>query len=211
MKKIFTSFAGLAVLAMATPALAGSDYLLQIPPEKGELASAPVEVSSWSFGACNSSCSSAGSAHRVMSPRDAASGQASGKRQHKPVTMHISATVGDLDGDGRADFSFVDTQSEVSSFSLSFDKSSPMLARVCAGTHIAQATLSRSMESFDLTDATVSCDKSGGGGKNPDLMATCDRAAGACASPALTDGLIIVRFTGGQLKNNKTGHVTLMK
>lgn len=211
MRNIIASFAGLAVLAIATPAMASADYLLQIPPEKGETATEPLPVESWSFGVCNSSCSS-GSVHRVSSSRDASSGMATGKRQHKPMPILRSAMpVGDLDGDGHSDFSFVGTQSEVSSFSLTFDKSSPMLARVCSGTHIAHATLSRGMDSFDLSDATVSCDKSGGGGKNPELMAACDRVDGACASPALTDGLIVMRFTSGQLKQTKTGHVTLMK
>lgn len=233
--KISLIVAATAILA-GTPALAASDYLLKLDGVDGE-ASTIVEVASWSFGACN-----AGQCTTVRSPRDAASGQASGKRQHGTVRVQasqntqslresptrastggtaVSETVqeeaktapragwdlatgkgartaggvaiatGDVDGDGLADLAYTSTQTEISSFSVTYDKSSPVLAKVCMGKHIAKATLYRGGESYEITDATVSCS--------------------SAAADALTDGLLIMRFSSGQMKHTKTGHVTLLK
>ncbi len=60
---------------------AQSDYFLKIDGVEGE-----AKVAEWSFGACN-----AGQCSTVTSPRDAASGQATGKRQHKPISVTTSA------------------------------------------------------------------------------------------------------------------------
>lgn len=228
--KISLILAATAMLAGA-PAFAASDYLLKLDGVDGE-AGATVEVSSWSFGVCN-----AGTCHTVKSPRDVATGQSSGKRQHGVVRVQasqntqslrespskasdgktavagakapaagwdlatnkgartsaaggVTVAAGDVDGDGHADLAYAGTQDTVSGFTLAYDKASPVLAKVCQGKHIAKATLSRGADSFEITDATVSCSAQG---------------------DALTDGLLILRFTSGQMKHTKTGHVTLMK
>ena len=67
---------------IASAASAASDYLLKIEDVEGESATQPgggqIEVSSYSWGVTQQS---------AVSPRDVATGQASGKRQHKPVTV----------------------------------------------------------------------------------------------------------------------------
>ncbi|MFC0589298.1 FG-GAP repeat protein [Novosphingobium aquiterrae] len=60
---------GFALAAASAANAASSDYLLEIDSIKGEAA-----VESWSFGACN-----AGQCSTVTSPRDRASGMATGK------------------------------------------------------------------------------------------------------------------------------------
>lgn len=84
MKHTTSTFAAIAAMLAATPALASSDYLLQIDGVKGE-AAAPVTVESWSFGVCNSGACSSGS-----TKREAGSGMATGKRQHEPVRTQAS-------------------------------------------------------------------------------------------------------------------------
>ncbi len=89
--KTFTALAfALAATIGATAAQAAhSDYLLEIKDLKGNAAE-PLAVDSWSFGVCNSNCSSGSSKRTIVSPRDVATGQASGKRQHQPVRVQAS-------------------------------------------------------------------------------------------------------------------------
>ena len=76
--------------AMAAPAVAASNYYLRLDDVKGEAAARAggrqLEIESWSWGATNAEKFGAvGGAHRddgVASPRDAASGMPTGKRQH---------------------------------------------------------------------------------------------------------------------------------
>lgn len=93
MKTKFAIFAVTGILAMATAAQAAqSDYFLKIEGIEGE-----VEVSSWSFGACNAGvCSSSNAVHTIVSPRDPASGQATGKRQHGAVKVTASQNTQSL-------------------------------------------------------------------------------------------------------------------
>lgn len=240
--KYSTSMFVVAVsLLGASPALAASDMFLKLGGVDGET-TVEVPIDGWSFGTCN-----AGQCTTIVSPRDSASGQATGKRQHGVVRVQasqntqalresptrastggtaatsakttptkanydlatmkgartaggggsggqVSVAAGDVDGDGRADLAYVGTQPEVSSFSLTFDKASPTLAKICAGKHIAKATLSRGLDSYEITDAKVSCSADGGG-----------------SADALTDGLLILRISSGQMKHTKSGHVTLLK
>ena len=73
MKYTVSGLCAAAALALGAPAAlaAHSDYLLEIPGVDGESA-ATIEVDSWSWGASNA----------VVSPRDVATGQSSGKRSH---------------------------------------------------------------------------------------------------------------------------------
>ncbi|HEX7373694.1 MAG TPA: type VI secretion system tube protein Hcp, partial [Steroidobacteraceae bacterium] len=100
----------------ALPALAASDYLLQLDGVQGESATkgqpAPIEISSWSWGASNptsvgSTGMSAGKVNvqdlsvmsapaatsGVTSPRDVATGQASGKRSAQAVASGDTAAA----------------------------------------------------------------------------------------------------------------------
>lgn len=197
MKLTTAIFAFAAGSLAASPALAASDVFIKFDGVDGEAA-----VAGWSFGACN-----AGQCSSVVSPRDTASGQATGKTGKTGKSGNaswdlatskgartaggVSVAVGDLDGDGRADLAYAGTQAEVSKFSITFDKASPVLAKVCAGKHFDKATLTARGEPYEITGATVTCSSSAG--------------------DALTDGLLILRISSGQMKHTKTGHVTLLK
>jgi len=166
-------------LLAATPALAASDYLLQLDGVKGDSATkgrpATIEISSWSWGASNptsvgstgmsagkvsvqdiSVMSSPAATTGVVSPRDAASGQASGKRSAQAVAS----------GDASAAAPAAGTDSELT-LRLRESPSRPSMgkpASACtAGQHVDKVTLSSNGQSYELLDATVtSCDVSGG-------------------------------------------------
>lgn len=163
----------------ATPAVAASDYLLQLDGVRGESATkgrpAPIEISSWSWGTSNptsvgstgagagkvnvqdlSVTSAAAATTGVVSPRDAASGQASGKRSAQPVASSDTAAATPPVG----------TVSELT-LRLRESPSRPSMGKpagACvAGQHIDKVTLSSKGQSYELQDATVtSCDVSGG-------------------------------------------------
>jgi type VI secretion system secreted protein Hcp len=100
---------GLVLTAACIPASAATDFLLDIEGVEGEAPIRDIELLSWSWGVSNPGATR----------REAGSGLATGRRQHKP--LHIVKTV---------------------------DKGSPLLLavpalfRYCAtGKHIAKATL----------------------------------------------------------------------
>ena len=252
MKQTTSLFVMAAALLSAAPVLAASDYLLEIDGVPGESATAPTAIDSWSFGVCN-----AGQCSTIVSPRDSATGMATGKAGGKgrPSTATYdlatnkgartagggdAAMVGDLDGDGAADLAFVQTQSEVTGFSLTFQSMSAGTRKVCMGTHIKEAKLRSAADSFALSDAEVSCTvypdtpanrymlglrgtalrggkapppvpgSVGAGPRQTQGVSFGERCAnGACDT--MTDGLLVMRFSGGQMKHTKTGHVTLLK
>lgn len=116
---IWVAFCGSIFIAGA--ASAASDYLLKIEGVEGESSAqsggGQIEVSSYSWGVNQQS---------AVSPRDVATGQASGKRQHKPVTV-ISATE-------EKTLSIVVPEPG--------NKTTAQLVRMCAtGKHIKKATL----------------------------------------------------------------------
>lgn len=93
--------AGAFLLAGSAAIAASADYYLKIDSVAGEAAGGPIYLKAQSTGDLNGdgrpdaaiiriNCS-AGSIHaaqfQVVSPRDSASGQASGKRMHKPMTV----------------------------------------------------------------------------------------------------------------------------
>jgi type VI protein secretion system component Hcp len=86
---VAAALASSAALTIASPALAASDYLLEIEGVKGE-AAATIEINSWSWGVSNPAQASS---HEVKSPRDAASGLATGKRQHMPIRIVRGSAV----------------------------------------------------------------------------------------------------------------------
>jgi hypothetical protein len=237
MKHTRTMIFAVSALLSAAPAMAASDMYIKFDGVDGE-AKASVPVDGWSFGTCT-----AGACTTIVSPRDPASGQATGKRQKgvvrvqasqntqslrsaptsassgatevsetvqeeskkPPKEMHwdlatgkgartagggVAVATGDVDGDGHVDLAYVDTQSEVTSFSLLIGKPTPALAKLCTGKHFTSVTLTRGGESYVITDGMLSCSTS---------------------ADALTDGLLILRFSSGQMKHVRTGHVTLLK
>ena len=235
-RAILATAAAASALAISSAAFAATDYLLELDGVAGESA-VSGEVLSWSLGASNpTSIGSSGmSAGRVTSPRDAASGQATGRRQHHPAPTAAGSSVSTLAGGGsgaaaasyargaapamQADLATLDTQSEIQGFTLTFGKSSPVLAKVCSGQHIASATLtSRNKQkawlvsNFRVTgctdagqpvvqSATTSSTRESSA---PSMSERC--ASGQCAAT----GDVSVTFTG-QMRNTKTGHVTLLK
>ena len=101
MKKLFRSLLLLSTLSIASTAFAASDSYLKIESSKGEkrvvrCADGACTVSDLAPGDYTVTCCTAdgkaltGSAavsHEIKSPRDLASGQATGKRMHKPFTV----------------------------------------------------------------------------------------------------------------------------
>jgi len=143
-------------LLAATASLAASDYYIKIEGVEGEATrSKPqtIELQSWSFGASNSA---------VVSPRDAASGLATGKRQHKPtMTMEAGATTSSREAVAEP------AAAEVRTVSFSVPEpgndSTAELAKMCAsGKHIKSAVLSSPSGRYQLQDAVItSCAVSG--------------------------------------------------
>lgn len=83
----------------ATPAIAASDTYLKLDTVEGEART--IDVHSWSWGASNAGRSATPAAEpaatdgvlTIVSPRDPASGQASGKRSHCPAGNHFPSAV----------------------------------------------------------------------------------------------------------------------
>ncbi len=119
---------------MASPALAASDYLLELDGIKGE-SSTTIEIESWSFGATNQS--SVGS-----------SGMSSGKRTHKPIRLSSP----NLDG---GTFEVVAPRDVATG--QSSGKSS------CAtGKHFPRAVLSTRALAYELKEVFISSCAAGG-------------------------------------------------
>lgn len=211
MKHTASSIAMTALLFMAAPALAGTAGYIKFDGVDGETAT-EVALDGWSFGACQS-----GTCSNIVSPRDPATGQASGKRTYKPVKLTashnsqslrggVNVAAGDVDGDGRADLTYAGTVPEVSSFTLHFDKASPVILKVCGGKHIAKAELGRGAEAMLIEHAAVTC-------SSPAEARTTQGATfGEKVSTGLeAGGAVTMTITGGQMKHTKTGHVTILK
>jgi len=184
-------FAAVSSLLMATtPALAASDYLLQLDPVKGEGkdAAAPqtIEVESFSWGASNAGAATGSGAGAgkvnmqdlsVMSaqaPRDVSTGMSSGKRaaavaspagDEQAAAVAAAPKVGDV-----ATFTVVTRESPT--------KASTGKAGACAtGTHFPHAVIVARGQRYEFSDVVVT----------------------SCT------------VTDGQMKKDFRGHVTLMK
>lgn len=166
------------VLLAATASLAASDYYLKIEGVDGESArSQTIELQSWSFGASNAG---------VVSPRDAASGLATGRRQHNPMTiskplepstplLRESPTKASTGAPATA---VAEVQTVTFSVPEPGNASTADLARMCAsGKHIKNAVLSSPNGRYQLRDAMIT----------------------SCA------------VTGNERRYEFRGHVTLMK
>ena len=147
-KTVLSTVVVSGVLLAATASLAASVYYLKIDGVEGESRSQPqtIELQSWSFGASNPA---------VLSPRDSASGLATGKRQHKPltVTMESGATAS-------REAVTAPATSEVRTVIFSVPEpanaSTAALAKMCAsGKHIKSAVLSSPNGRYQLQDAMI--------------------------------------------------------
>jgi hypothetical protein len=135
--------------------------LLEIEGVAGEsaAASSTIELNSFSFGASNPSTVGPGSsassgktvaASSVVAPRDAATGQASGRR----------VAAADVTADGRPDVLVASAVGQTVSFSASFRESPTKastggLARCAQGQHIAKATLRGPRQTVSLDNVVV--------------------------------------------------------
>ena len=110
------------------PAMAASDYLLELDGVEGEVATkTTIELASWSFGASNPT--SVGS-----------SGMSSGRRQHQPIRLATPLP-----------------ENGVVNVVTAREAGSGMATGRCAmGKHFPTATLSRGSQRWALTDVTMS-------------------------------------------------------
>lgn len=210
----------------------------------GTDASSSVEVLSWSWGASNSG--SSGSPRRTSSPnvpepagaaaaspprpgptlsgsdlttaRDAGSGMATGRRQHKPLPVRAT----DNDCDDTCDsttapagaFSSLTRRASVDRFTVSVANSPETLARFCTAPDAPQSlSLNMDGDIYDLSMSKVhGCPGTGKNGDMPNRisMNMSRQGAPACSSGTCTTDAVALTFTGS-MKHTKTGHVTLMK
>ncbi len=163
-------------LGVATTATAAADYFLKIGDIKGESTAAqqPIELSSYSFGASNAGSAAATSkggagkvsmqdlsvteaaTTRATAPRDAASGQASGKRiKSSAAAPAAAASTEPVAG-------VANTLSVMVPNSGS--EAAAQLYKMCAnGQHIASAVLKAGARTYEMHDVTISsCDEKGG-------------------------------------------------
>ena len=159
------------VAALSSAPLAAADVYLKIDGIEGESAtasrSAPVEISSFSFGANNAGAAQPSSkkgggkvslsdlsmsipTSRVVSPRDPQSGLPTGQRMHKPMTTAPVAS-------GDASSSAADVQTVTVVLPAAESETSRALDSACAkGTHIKDAQLRSSAQQLSLSDVVVS-------------------------------------------------------
>ena len=143
--------AGAALLFAAGTALAASDYLLELDGVKGKEAKPAIEVQSFSWGVSNPTSAGSGgmsagkvsvqdiSLTRVAAPRDVSTGQASGKRMHKPMPV-----VGE-------------SRSMTVEMAESPDLAASEMVRACAsGKHFPKATLTGRGQVVALEDVVIS-------------------------------------------------------
>lgn len=228
MKLTTTIFVLAGSLLTAAPALAASDMYLKIDGIDGEAA-----VEGWSFGTCSN-----GQCATITAPKDAAN--AKGGKAGKPgsaswdlatgkgarTASGVQVAAGDLDGDGRADLAYAGTLERVDALALTFQDGSPALRAACTGRHIKQAILRIGGETYEISDAPITCasvaDAAATRAVNPGPSRTSSnvpvpkQTQSATFGEKVQSGMVggqslTVTFTGGQMKHTKTGHVTLLK
>ena len=229
---------GFMAFAMASAAHAGSvDYYLKIDGIDGE-----ARAASWSFGVCNAgSCSSGSTKRTISSPRDVATGQASGKRQHKPVSVTASQNTQSLR----------ESPTRASTGKTAIDETAPEASKtgspVKANWDLAKGKGAREASSGGVNVAAGDLDGDGladlaFAGTQAEIeslslnftkiewayrdvckgkhiaKATLRNAAdeftiehAMVECTSNADQSVTMTLTGGQMKHTKTGHVTLLK
>jgi hypothetical protein len=172
-----------SLLVVTAPALAASDYLLQLDTVKGEATAATqsIEVESFSWGTSNAGTAAQSrgggkvnvqdiSMTKARVPRDASTGMASGKRAAPEAAADGQTAVAPPKVGDVASFAVVIRESPT--------KSSTGKSGGCAtGKHFSNAVLVARGQRYELADVVeTSC-----------------------------------TVADGQIKKNYTGHVTLMK
>jgi type VI protein secretion system component Hcp len=147
-KTVLSTVVVSGVLLAATASLAASDYYIKFDGVDGESKTGAraetIELQSWSFGA-----SPAG----VVAPRDSASGLATGKRPHKPMTV-ITPDAADA---GSAAPATGEIRTVTFAVPEPGDASTAQLARLCAsGKRIKSAVLRGPDGRYQMEDAVVS-------------------------------------------------------
>lgn len=175
-----TAAAGLAVISLGISGLAmGQPPVLHLPSAAGT--PQKIEVQSWSWG-----LSQAGSGRpvqaAVQSPRDIATGQASGKRQHKPLRMG-GAAAASYAATGLAAGQPLDME-----FSLPEGSAPWSLAACSAGVH------------FPRLDVQLD-----------DGLLAVEEAVITCPADATTGGKQKAWVPANFRLQGKTGHVTVLK
>ncbi len=156
-KVLFATLVVSGALLAATASLAASDFYLKINGAEGETTansrSKHIELESWSLGA-----SQAG----IVSPRDAASGLPTGKRQHRPIAVikPVEASSARAAATTASEATAPATTAEVQTVSFVVpepsDESMAELARMCAsGQHIKSAMLGSPSGRYQLKDAVI--------------------------------------------------------
>lgn len=134
-----SSAAGIALLAFCASNVAmAAPMTVKLPP--GASGPSTIEVQSWSWGTSH--------------PRDVATGQASGKRQHGPVS---AAVVGQA-SDAGADLPAVGQEVELA-LALPAGADSGVAPDACAaGIHYQKIEVTWQQRVMQLADAVLSCD-----------------------------------------------------
>ena len=129
----------IALLAIFVSTLAvGAPMTVRLPTNTG--GPATIEVQSWSWGASH--------------PRDVATGQASGKRQHGPVTLGTASAVAASAAEGPA----VGDDVELA-LQLPTGADSGIAPSACAaGIHYQKIEVTWQARAMQLADAVLSCD-----------------------------------------------------
>lgn len=208
MKNLSIVLAATVALTATSPVTAASaDYYLVIDGVDGE-SSVAAKVSSWSFGATQSSTPPSGASgrsenplhvpsgheqtnplaetqHSVKSPRDAGSGLATGRRSG-------ALQAADFNRDGAIDFAEAAQVDQLGALNLSVPAGSDPATKLCGKTdHLRSGhIISSDGTIYDLNQLSIVCSGSVAG-----------IAGGAVA------GIVVA----GSMKHTKTGHVTLMK
>jgi type VI protein secretion system component Hcp len=147
-KTVLSTVVVSGVLLAATASLAASDYYIKFEGVDGEsktrARAETIELQSWSFGASQTG---------VVSPRDSASGLATGKRQHKPMTVITPEAT-----DART---AAPAAEEIRTVTFAVPEpgnaTSAQLARLCAsGKHLKSAVLSGPDGRYQMNDVVVS-------------------------------------------------------
>lgn len=195
---IVSTLLGASVAGAAT-----TGTYLKIDNVRGE-PEAAIAVSGWSFDDCRKGrCVTVASPAAASAPRAATPSSGAGGGAASAAYAATGRAPSDAQGEGGSQLDLIGTLSEVRRFTLSVDKSSPLLAQSCASGRLARAELQRGEETFQIVDATISCRSDADRGRR------ISPGSAVAQGASLLGGLTITIGSGKVI--TRTGHVTLMK